>query len=153
MGLPFSRTVDNLKTLYKKFQEGGFKHRVAVSRVSGTPEEDQEFLNWVKARFPEFKAMIKAAGNWMGNVGSRTHDQVLPIGCMSWFQLSIIASGLVDLCCMDGLAEVIVGDVRLNKALDIYNSPEHRKYRDQINRKDIDPCSRCTYPETKVISL
>ncbi|MDF1615686.1 radical SAM/SPASM domain-containing protein [Desulfurivibrio dismutans] len=149
MGIPFERTVTNLRVLYKKMVSGQFPHRVAIGRVSGKREDDHAFIQWVKAQFPAFKVMIKPAGNWAGEVTSRTHSQVLPIGCTSWFQVSITATGDTALCCMDGFGEVNLGNVKFMSVLDIYNSSTHRKYREgAMTRRDVAPCSRCTHPET-----
>jgi len=149
MGISFDRTVDNLRVLYKKMADGQFRHRVAIGRVSGKREDDVAFIQWVKAEFPAFKVMIKPAGNWIGEIASRTHSQVLPIGCIAWFQVSITATGDTALCCMDGLGEVTLGNVKDMSVLEIYNNPSHRKYReDSMTRLDVAPCSKCTYPET-----
>lgn len=149
MGIPFERTVSNLKLLYKKMVDGDFPHRIAIGRVSGKREDDLAFIQWVKTEFPAFKVMIKPAGNWVGEIASRTHRQVLPIGCIAWFQVSITATGDTALCCMDGLGDVNLGNVKDLSVLEIYNSSRHLQYREgAMTRRDVVPCSRCTYPET-----
>lgn len=149
MGIPFERTIANLKRLHVKITHDQFHHRVAINRVSGKLEDDLAFIQWVKAEFPAFKVMVNPAGNWVGEVTSRTHSQILPIGCIAWFQVSITATGDTALCCMDGLGEVNLGNVKDMSVLEIYNSPKHRKYREgAMTRRDVAPCSQCTYPET-----
>lgn len=151
MGIPFDRTVANLRIHTRTIVAGKFPHRVHIGRVSAKREDDLAFIRWVKKEFPALKVMIKPAGNWIGEVASRTHNQVLPVGCLAWFQVSITATGDTALCCMDGLGEVNLGNVKDKNVLDIYNSSVHRKYREGANtRLDIQPCSRCTYPETYV---
>ncbi|GAB4375956.1 MAG: SPASM domain-containing protein [Elainellaceae cyanobacterium] len=148
MSLKFERTISNLELLHDKFVRGEFPHHVAIGRVSGNREEDIEFLEWVSKKFPHFRVIIKPAGNWIGNVSSRTHDAVLPIGCLAWFQVSIMATGDVALCCMDAYGEKLLGNVSTSSVLEIYNSPEHRQYRESQSRTNLSPCSKCTYPET-----
>ena len=148
MSLKFERTIGNLEILHEKFIRGEFPHSVTIGRVSGNREEDVDFLNWVSGKFPHFSVMIKPAGNWIGNVDSRTHNSILPIGCLAWFQVSIMATGEVALCCMDAYGEKSFGNVSTSSILEIYNSPEHRQYRESKSRTNLSPCSKCTYPET-----
>ncbi|WP_416672055.1 radical SAM/SPASM domain-containing protein [Egbenema bharatensis] len=148
MSLKFERTIGNIEILHDKLVHGEFPHSVAICRVSGKREDDIEFLDWVSAKFPHFRVIIKPAGNWIGKVDSRTHDSVLPIGCLAWFQFSIMATGDVALCCMDAHGEKTFGNVPTRSVLEIYNSPEHRQYRESKSRANLNLCSKCTYPET-----
>ena len=152
MKLPFERTVACLKSVEAAVVAGEFPHPVTVTRVSGEPEQDAAFLEWVRAQFPSLRVAVKAAGNWAGDVGSRTHDHVLPVGCGAWFQLSITATGDVALCCMDSGEVESLGNVKNQNALDIYNGQAHRRYREALSRRDISPCSVCTYPETRPLA-
>lgn len=149
MKLPFDRTVACLDDLNAAVAAGLFRHPVTVTRVSGEPEVDQEFIAWCVVRFPALAVAVKAAGNWAGDVESRTHDRVLPVGCRSWFELSITATGDVALCCMDSGEVESLGNVREQNALSIYNGERHRRYRQAVSRRDLSPCSKCTYPETR----
>lgn len=148
MSLNFERTVGNLQILHDKTVHGEFPHKVSIGRVSGNREDDIDFLEWVSNRFPRFEVLIKPAGNWIGNIDSRTNDSVLPIGCKAWFQLSIMATGDVALCCMDAHGKKTLGNVSNSSVLEIYNSSEHKQYRSSQTRCNLNPCSKCTYPET-----
>jgi len=148
MSLKFDRTVANLEVLHERFVRGEFPHTISIGRVSGNREDDVAFLDWVSAKFPQFRVTIKPSGNWMGSVSSRTHEAVLPIGCLAWFQASIMATGDVALCCMDAYGETTFGNVATSSVLDIYNSPAHREHRESKSRLGLSICSKCTYPET-----
>lgn len=56
-----------------------------------------------------------------------------------------MANGKVALCCMDGEGRHIIGDVRTEPLLDIYNRPEYRLLREHTaTRLDAGhPCSGC----------
>ena len=148
MSLKFDRTIQNLDILHEKVIRKEFPHPITIGRVSGNREDDIEFLEWVSTRYPQFEVRIKPAGNWIGNIDSRTHSSVLPIGCLAWFQASIMVTGDVALCCMDAYGEQTFGNVSQQSVLEIYNSPEHRKHRESKSRLGLNICSKCTYPET-----
>jgi sulfatase maturation enzyme AslB (radical SAM superfamily) len=149
MGLNFERTVANLKMLHDLAGHGEFSHPVWIGRVSSTEAEDFAFMRWVRKELPNFGIMIKGAGNWIGNVTSRTRDVVMPIGCSHWFEVSIMATGKLALCCMDAKGDIELGNVAEQSILEIYNAPAHRAFREHAKtRLDVAPCSRCTYPET-----
>jgi len=153
MKLPFARTVAGLDALNRRVAEGAFPHAVTVTRVSGDRDDDLAFIAWVQERFSALGVAVKGAGNWAGDVDSRTHDKVLPIACQAWFQMSITATGQVALCCMDSGEVESLGDVATTNVLDIYNSHRHRRYREAQSRRDLSPCSVCTYPETGPVTL
>lgn len=150
MGLPFDRTVANLRSLHDLCARGEFSHPVSIARVSSTPDQDKAFVDWVRQEFPDFGIMVKGAGNWIGNIASRTRDAVLPLGCPHWFEVSIMATGKLALCCMDALGEVELGNVHDASLLELYNAPAHRAFRAGMKtRRDGAPCATCTYPETR----
>ena len=64
-----------------------------------------------------------------------------------WYELSIMASGKVALCCMDGEGKHVIGDVRTQSVLEVYNSPGYRKMRQfTFSRKAAAaPCDTCVY--------
>jgi hypothetical protein len=69
-----------------------------------------------------------------------------PKGCARWFELSITATGLVSLCCMDGEGKYAIGDLNRQGLLEVYNSPHWRERREKMqSRLDISPCNLCTY--------
>jgi len=147
MRLPFHRTVENLTKLHSAKQSGMFTSRVVVSRVGDGTALDQEFVDWVKTRFPLFEASVFTRGDWMGQVDKEQKSQSpLECGCSRWFELSITSTGSVALCCMDGQAEHPIGDVRLNSVLEIYNSQNYRRLRSKIeSRQVVEFCKDCSF--------
>ncbi len=154
MGLDFERTVANVRTLHDLAERGEFTQPVSVGRVSSNPQDDAAFMAWARQNFPKFGVVIKGAGNWIGDVASRTRDLVMPLGCVHWFGVSIMATGKLALCCMDAKGVVELGNVKDRSVLELYNAPELRRFRDGMKtRRDGAPCSSCTYPETQSKSV
>ncbi|WP_437560466.1 SPASM domain-containing protein [Acidithiobacillus sulfuriphilus] len=67
-------------------------------------------------------------------------------GCTRWFQLAILSTGDVALCCADGEGKYKVGNVLEQTLLDVYNSQEYRKMREFIPSRlgAMSPCDTCT---------
>lgn len=137
MGLKFSLTTKRLDALHAR----DFPFPVVVSRVG----EDPAFREYVRERWPKFQpAQIKRDG-WLGYTEPQNSD-VPQAPCTRWWELSIMATGKVALCCMDGTGEYAIGDVTRQTLLQVYNSPAYRARRvGLMARGDISPCNRCTY--------
>ena len=87
---------------------------------------------------------IKKDG-WLGYVKPDS-PEIPATPCVRWWELSIMANGIVSLCCMDGEGKFSIGDVKENSMLEIYNQPEYRERREKLlSRKNIYPCNTCTY--------
>lgn len=143
MGLPFERTAQKLDALHA---ETGFPHPVVLSKVADDDgSRNMEFMRTCYARWPRFQPRIIKRDGWLGYVppGSKfVPDQP----CQRWFELSIMATGKVALCCMDGTGEFAIGDVNKSSLLDVYNAAHWRNRRvATISRKNFEPCKRCTY--------
>lgn len=143
MGLKFERTAKNLDYLHSL----DFPHRVMLSTV-GYPNED--FRYYCYERWPKFESMAIKKDAWLGFTDAQV-TQVPDTACSRWFELSIMANGLVSHCCMDSGEDnkYVIGDVRKQTMLEIYNSPFWRERREKLmSRKELDdrsPCNRCTY--------
>jgi hypothetical protein len=146
MNLPLARTLANLDVLHEMVVGGRFSHPVTVSRVIDGTSRDREFVSFIKQRYPRFNPFLISANNWSGQVELEGRP-VPPTGCARWFELSIMASGKVALCCMDGEGKHVIGDVSTQTVLEVYNSPEYRKMRQStFSRKDAAaPCNECGY--------
>ena len=147
MQLPLDRTLANLDTLHEMVAGGRFSHPVMISRVTDGTPRDREFVSFVRQRYPRFNPFLIGANNWTGQVEAGADRPVPPSGCVRWFELSIMASGKVALCCMDGEGKHVIGDVSTHAVLDVYNDPEYRKMRQStFSRKDAAaPCNKCAY--------
>jgi len=146
MKLPWKRTIERLDLLHKAKAGGGFAPPVIVSRVTDGSADDAAFAAFVRERFPLFRPGLVPGSEWLGQVqGLIGTGKILPVGCGRWFELSITATGEVAFCCMDGKAEYAIGDVSRSHALEVYNGPAYRAYRERYaTRAEAAPCSQCT---------
>lgn len=145
MKLPYARTIERLEMIHAKKAAGEFVPRITLSRVGDGSPADKEFCQWVKQRFPLFETEVFQRGAWIGQV--KDIEQEVPnVACVRWFDLSITATGVVAHCCMDGQAQWPIGDVRKQHVLEIYNSPEYRRLRENTRtRREVSPCNQCAF--------
>ncbi|MBI3128597.1 MAG: radical SAM/SPASM domain-containing protein [Candidatus Tectomicrobia bacterium] len=145
MKLPFARTLERLDMIHRKVAARGVAFPVVLSRVGDGTQSDADFVRWVGQRYPLFRANVFPRGGWLGQVDLLL-GPVPAVACHRWFELSITSSGVVAHCCMDGQAKWPIGDVSRQHVLEVYNSPEYRRLREQMTtRLDADPCRTCTF--------
>ncbi|MCC6531886.1 MAG: radical SAM/SPASM domain-containing protein [Burkholderiales bacterium] len=148
MALSLAHTLECMRLLQRASREARIRCPVRVTRVSQDGQSDRHFRAWVKENFPEFAAAIIPRNDWIGQVGgSADTGTVSDLPCHRWFDLSITASGIVAMCCMDADASFPKGDVRVEHALTIYNRPFLRELRRSLPRRGATgaPCNECTY--------
>lgn len=154
MKLPFQRTVANLDMLHERLEQGASK-RVVVRRVGDGTEADAEFVEFCRARWPHFTAVSKAVKDFLGQIDvgpggkpikTMAYAEVPISGCHQWYQMTITSQGEVAVCCFDGKADWIIGNVSEKHVLDVYNSDEMKNYRERsITRLEApEPCRSCT---------
>jgi MoaA/NifB/PqqE/SkfB family radical SAM enzyme len=145
MRLPYKRTLERLEMIHTAKAEQRLSLRVVLSRVCDGSSADQEFVLWVKNRFPLFEVSLFPRGGWIGQVAGPAAPPPA-VGCTRWFDVSITATGVAAHCCMDGKAEFPVGDVRREHVLEIYNKPDFRRLREDLaTRLETEPCRRCGF--------
>jgi len=137
MGLDFEKTARNLDFLHGS----DFVHPVTISRVG----HSEEFQQYVHSRWPRFDIVQIKKDGWLGYTEAGV-TEVPNTPCIRWLELSIMATGMVSLCCMDGEGAFSIGDLNKQTMLDVYNSPAWRDRRERmISRSEVYPCSTCTY--------
>lgn len=148
MKLPFARTLARLEALHEAKRALPLDFDVRLTRVSGGRAADEGFVRWVTSRYPSFVPAILPRNDWIGEVPSQLALAGVPDApCHRWFDLSVTATGMVAMCCMDGEAKYPKGDARTEHLLDIYNRPHLVRFRQELlsRRKAGGPCDRCTY--------
>lgn len=148
MKIPFERTYARLVALHERALSGAFRFPIRLTRVTAGRDADRSFIDWVKGNFPAFIATIFPRNDWIGSaVTAGAHDVVPDAPCHRWFDMSIMATGEVAMCCMDGQGRYPKGNVRSQHVLEIYNQPHLVSLRRTlISRLQAgDPCNRCTY--------
>ncbi len=139
MGLSFERTLNHIKTLVDSRIVS-----VSLNRVStGNPAEDYAWVAWIAEKFPGVAYNLLYRGNWCETVPNS-----LPVkrgSCDKLNEISICCDGTVAFCCMDGLCEYQIGDVKKEHLLEIYNKPDRIILRRQLSLANIEPCKTCTF--------
>lgn len=154
MKLPFRRTVANLDMLHKRLEQGTSK-QVVVRRVGDGTDADAQFVEFCKARWPRFTAVSKAVKDFLGQIDvgpggepikTMAYAEVPISGCHQWYQMTITSQGEVAICCFDGKADWVIGNVSDKHVLDVYNSNEMKIFRHRsITRLEApEPCRSCT---------
>lgn len=161
MGLNYFATERKLDALHAAVVSGAFPHTVTVSRVSQSTLAGQEqlptdqqnaglqadyaFRAAVWRHWPAFQARLIKRDGWLGHCVPASAE-IPKTPCGRWYELSVTASGVVALCCMDGKNEFPLGQVPEQTLLEIYNQPHLKARRLQAKtREGIEPCARCTY--------
>jgi len=147
MRIPFDRTLSRLDPLHERKSAGDLTFKIRLTRVSSERSSDLRFLAWARARYPAFEIAILPRNDWLGETQTGIASSVPDVPCHRWFDLSITATGIVAMCCMDGQAQYPKGDVNTQHALEIYNQPWLRELRRGLKSRRASgaPCDRCTY--------
>lgn len=148
MKLPFERTLSRLEALHRLMAERELPFPVRLTRVNVSKVTDDSFRAWCAWNFPRFQSQIFPRNDWLGDVATAGAPARIPDApCHRWFDLSVMATGEVAYCCMDGEGQYIKGDARVQNVLEIFNQPSLRRLRETLVARDRagDPCRRCTY--------
>lgn len=143
MGLNFYRVTAKLDVLHETDK---FPHPMIISKVSDDDyRKNDDFVIYVGQRWPKFIPVVIKRDGWLGYV-EPSDPRVPHRNCSRWFELSVMATGKVALCCMDGTGEHAIGNVNSQTLLDVYNSPGWLSHRSKFAvRQHYSPCNRCTY--------
>lgn len=145
MGLRFEHTAKKLDMLHQHVVGATFTHPVILSKVTQNVNHDGDFLNYCSDRWPCFRTTLIKQDSWLGYVAP-LNPTVPDLPCARWFELSITATGIASLCCMDGSGQFALGSVHEHTLLEIYNAPAYRERREKsLSRKLIHPCNTCSY--------
>ncbi len=148
MKIPFARTIERLEMLHRKHADGVIACRVRLTRVATQRDDDLSFAHWARAKFPRFQLDILPRNDWIGDISTPGGPPSVPDApCHRWFDMSITATGVVAMCCMDGAAKYPKGNVNTQHVLEIYNQPWLRELRETLvsRSKAGSPCNHCTY--------
>lgn len=137
MGLPLQATLKKLKQLHTFVAQHSFPCPVTLSRVADGSSQDQAFLDFVAEQFPHFFGKLLKRSNWLGQVDLDSPFEVPRTACSRWFELSIMSTGQVSLCCMDGTGAHRLGDLNQQSLLEIYHQPAYKRLRAQARDRQM----------------
>lgn len=133
MRIPWKKTAMRLDNLHAQT----FPHPVVLSAVG------KDIRSYCRGRWPKFKSFVIKPSSWLGYL---PETEVPDAPCSRWHELSIMANGIVSLCCMDGQGDFPIGDVNKQTMLEVYNDPAWAERRErQMSRKDVPVCNTCSY--------
>lgn len=115
-------------------------------------EDKQHFLDMMKNLD---RLIIKNPHNWAGNIPIDTFSDNELVACtFPWHAQVILWDGRVGPCPHDFMAEIILGDVKEQSLVEIFNSPETielRRRHLELDIRDYSPCNTCDSPRRKKI--
>lgn len=152
MAIDFDRTVGNLKQLMAANRKKPFlEHPVVLSRVADHTGRDETYGAECRALFADFSERadyvvhVKNRHNWLATTEDAQSRIPHAFPCGAWFDINILCTGVVPLCCADADARFAIGDVNENTVLEIYNTPEFKTLRqNETTREGIDHCGSCS---------
>lgn len=143
-GISYDKVYRNVEYFLKAARESGkdIHTEVRMIRLPGTEEEQKDFRAYWEDRSPDeviFTSLYRYP--WEGQT------EAVNIPCLKIAdELFFYVSGEATLCCWDSKGRAIVGDVRKQHVLDIWNGEVMARYRgllDEGRREEIELCSRC----------
>lgn len=143
-GLNYDQVYDNVKYFLKSARESGkdIVTEVRMIRFPGTEKEQEEFKAFWEQQGPTevvFTDLYRYP--WEG----QTEAVHLPCPKIE-DELFFYVDGTATLCCWDSNGRALIGDVKTENALDIWNGQKIKNCRSLLDagkRDEIELCSRC----------
>ena len=143
MDLPMDRVVENIR-YFVSANAGLIKYWVAMPGLFDRAYRNSWVAFWNSIAGAE-KAQVNPVLNWGGNIESTTKTNQFKY-CSRLYHMTVLWDGRVNLCCMDGHGEVILGDLNTQTILEVYNGDLARHYRMKHKFKqqsDLKLCNAC----------
>lgn len=144
MQLPFARTLARFDHIHSLIEAGRMPFWTRISKVADNNEDDEDFIDYVKDRWPLFDRVVYRRSTWFGAV--KTQESLVPnVGCHQWYSIGFYADGTDPFCCMDSDGKIRHGDIRNQHLLEIYNHPFKKNLREKLlSRNDVNHCKNCS---------
>ena len=145
VGLPFERTMENVRALCANSSKGKVANTITLRITlvqNTTPEEVEGFKKL--CRELGVHAMTVGLFNYKGDIPSYLPVPNYP--CEHITRLDILSNGQSTLCCMDQEGEYGWGDLNTHSVLEVFNSETARHVREMQRsgqRCNLCPCNRC----------
>lgn len=154
VGVDFDAVVRNVNRFVEVRDKGGYRCHVEV-RMIDMPENKHEqaaYVDYWSPRVDEVLVVPLYRWPWEGQ------EKPVQKPCLKILdEMFFYTDGSAPLCCWDSAGRGIVGDVKTESVLDIWNGPVMKAMRDLLNRgrRDlIHLCSRCdAYADVKFVGF
>ena len=161
-GVKFERIVENVQSLIRKRDVGGFATRFVIRFIKQKDNQHQldDFIRFWESKISKDKRDFVAVYNlhsWGGEMlrkqeilGATLYDKAIEESpCHHiFYTMNILADGTVPLCSEDVVrARHNFGNVNEQSCLEAFNSPKFgnvRRLHVQGNKRTIEPCKECT---------
>ena len=143
-GISYDKVYRNVEYFLRAAQASGkpIETEIRMIRLPGTEQEQIEFKDYWEQRGPTrvvFTDLYRYP--WEGQT------EAVNLPCLKIAdELFFYVNGEATLCCWDAKGRSMVGDVKTQRVLDIWNGEVMRKYRELLDagkRDQIELCSRC----------
>lgn len=158
MGFGLKRVLANLDYVHALVEADEFPLTVSLSAPFQSDEQATRIEAYCKSRWPRFLIGVRPLFIWRGGsekgadarvssgISERAAWQAAHLSCAQWFDLHILANGVVTKCCIDETG--FEGDEKFNAArrnvLDIYR--ESAWLREQLpDRSTVKGCEGCEH--------
>lgn len=134
------KTFDNIELDYSMM---GGPNKEKYEAITGLDYDNfirKEKL--IREYFPEAGKHMGYGFNWTGHIDSPRKTQRLDTRCHRTNEMTILVDGRVSLCCMDMHGEWILGDLKRQSILEVFNQKPASFYRNN-KRGNIYPCKFC----------
>lgn len=143
--LSFDRIISNISLLHQLKSDGFFRHHVVISRVGTNDARDDEFISFVKNKFPLFGIKVAQEAVWLCDLHSKKERiaNIVDLPCRQWFQVHILSDGREAFCCIDAEGQYSSGNIYSDSIIQMYNHPDKIKARKALSRNQIAMCRKC----------
>src|SRR5262245_8943697 len=121
--LKYDAVMENIRTLHRlRGEHGARRPRLILSFVRQGNSADEEAFIQEWSRIAD-KIHVTDLHNWAGTL-NRQSDVAFPCYRL-WLMFTVLWDGRVSLCCADFDGRHILGDLRTQSIVDIWNSPAY----------------------------
>jgi radical SAM protein with 4Fe4S-binding SPASM domain len=159
----YGRAYDNIKAAWEIRESGNYRTKLAASSIKLNEEQIAKMSSFKDSCIAPYVdeyywlPLYTAGGQAIeketelgfqpiaGNTG-RLDDPSEPIPCWTIFTAAhIMADGKMTACCLDGVGNWVMGDLKTQSFMEAWNSPEFKELRKAHLKKDIigTKCEKC----------
>jgi radical SAM protein with 4Fe4S-binding SPASM domain len=153
-GASFHDTVGNIRNFLKIKKKLDSSKPFAILEMMDLSGVDKRYTLRGKKEFvsrfdhlPLDRFVVKKPHNFGGNVRLTPADdpslRPLTPCTILWHSLVVLWNGEVVPCPQDFFGQMVLGSVREEKLVDIFNTPELIELRKNMLRRQVDPCGPC----------
>lgn len=160
----FEKTLGNIQRFLQLKKESRKQKPVTILQMMSIEKdlrelESKKFVSSLKSLGLN-RVVLRQPHNWGGALSDPLASPVEPKGpffscTFPWYALIVYWNGMVGPCPQDYFARMMVGDLKNQSILEIWNGPEMQKLREKIKEREyplLDPCRQCDRPRRKTFA-